>query len=264
MAGKGSSVRRTPSRQVRRKREREFSTHPQPVGRLEIVVAVGTFLLVSALNLLAAVADLQAFDAVATPLLACWFVLCLLCSVGLLLMVGARRRGVDVPLSFRVLLMLGMLAGALTISPAVRVLTKDDAEAQEPVPKTNLDLRNQQVEDVSFAGRALRHADFSGATLTHVDLSGVNLNESDLRNVTLHDVDLSGAKLCGADLRGADLRGARGLEAVADWSYTFYDGKTRLPKGLGYLLLALPGPIEDMGRDLLYMCSTGQVRRIEA
>lgn len=265
MTKKRSSARRKESRQARRARERrEFSSHPRPVGRPEIIIAVGAVLIASALNLLAFVTDLQAFDAVATPLLFCWLALCLLCSMGLLLAVGARRIGFDIPVYFRVLLVIGALAGVLTVSPALRVLTKDDAEAMQTPPKANVDLRNRHVQDASFAGLVLRHSDFSGATLDHVDLSNANLSESDFRNATLEDVDLSGAKLCGADIRGADFRGARGLDAVADWSYVFFDGRTRFPKSLGYILLGGNGPVEDTGRDLLYMCSTGQVRRIEA
>jgi hypothetical protein len=247
-----------------KERRREFGSHPPPVGRPEIFTALCAALVVSALNLLAVVTDLQAFDAIATPLLFCWLALCLLCSVGLLLTVGARRRGFDVPLYFRLLLVLGALAGAFTLPPALRVLTKNDVETEEPIATANLDLRNRPIEDVSFSGRTLRHSNFSGATLVHVDLSGVNLSESDFRDATFTDVDLSGARLCGVDIRGADLRGARGLEAVADWSYVFFDGRTRVPPSLGFLLVGSPGPIEDTGRDLLYMCDSGQVRRIES
>jgi hypothetical protein len=234
------------------------------LGRPEILIAVSAFLLASALNVLAYVTDLQAFAAVATPLLFCWLALCWSCSVGLFLAVAARRRSVDVPLYFRALLVIGALAGAFTISPALQVLTKDDASAEQPVAGTNLDLRDRRIEDASFAGRLLRHSDFSGAKLVHVDFSGANLSESDFRNATLKDVDLSGAKLCGVDIRGADLRGVQTLDAVADWSYVFFDDATRVSKGQAYVLVGSPGPIEDTGRDLLYMCGDGRVRRIEA
>lgn len=256
------------SRQVRRAEERRARSSPDSrpplVGRLEIIIAVSAVLIVLALNALASLTDLQAFVAVATPLLLCWLALCLFCSAGLLLAVSARRRGLEVPLYFRVLLALGALAGAVTISPAFRVLTKDDAEAEPPLVESNVDLRNRQVENISFAGRVLRHSDFHGATLEHVDLSGANLSESDFRDAEFDDVDLSAAKLCGADLRGADLRGAKGLDAVSDWSYVFYDGRTRVSHAHGFFLAGSPGPVEDTGRDLLYMCSSGQVRRIES
>jgi hypothetical protein len=250
---------------VRRARERrEFGSHPPPVGRPEIVFAVVAAVVVSLVNLLAIVTDLQAFAALATPLLICWLALCLLCCAGLLVAAGARRRRIDVPLYFRLLLALGVLAGIFTLSPALRVLTKNDAQAEQPPPAANLDLRNREVKDVSFAGRSIRHSNFSGATLSHVDFSEANLSEADFRDTTLVDVDLSGANLCGADIRGADLRRAKGLESVADWSYVFYDGRTLFPKSLPYPIIGLPGPIEDTGRDLLYMCSSGQVRRIES
>src|SRR3982751_6195746 len=155
------------SRQVRRAEERREirspNSHPPPIGRLEIIIALSASLIVLALNMLASLTDLQAFAAVATPLLLCWLALCLLCCAGLLLAVGARRRGLEVPLYFRLLLVLGALAGAFTVSPAFRVLTKKDAEAEPSPAATNVDLRNRQVENVSFAGRVLRHSDFRGA-----------------------------------------------------------------------------------------------------
>jgi hypothetical protein len=233
-------------------------------GRGETVGAIAILVISVGFSIAALISDARAFWAVDTPSYYCWLALSALCTVGIVLTVRARRANFPVPLYFRLLLVLGVLAGVLTVSPAIRVLTKDDAKAEQPLAETNVDLRNRHVEEVSYAGRVLRHSDFSGATLDHVDLSGANLAESDFRNATFEDVDLSGAVLCGADLRGADLRGAEGLDAVADWSYVFFDGRTRVPKSVGFLLLGLPGPIEDTGRDLLYMCSAGQVRRIES
>jgi hypothetical protein len=227
-----------------------------------VIVAAGVALVASGLNLLAFTTDLQAFRAVATLTLLFWLALCLVCSAGLVLMVHARRRGLEVPFYFRALLVLGALAGVLTLSPAIRVLTKNTAEKEESVASANLDLRDRVVQDRSFAGRQLRNSNLSEATLHHVDLGGTDLSESDLRDATFRDVNLSGATLCGADIRGADLRGARGLKAVADWSYVFYDSHTRLPKSLSYILVALPGPVPDTGRDLLYMCSPNIVQRI--
>jgi len=133
------------------------------------------------------------------------------------------------------------------------------------LPGEVLDLRNQTIRDRSFAGSNLRGSNLSGASLHRVDLSGVDLSEADLRNIRLDDVNLSGAHLCGADLRGADLRGARGLKSVADWSYVFYDTwGTRLPSAQSFALEAIPGPIPDTGRDLLYMCQDNLTQRIES
>ena len=153
----------------------------------------------------------------------------------------------------------------MTIGPAWRVITKQEAQPLPPLPGQHLDLRNQTVRDQSFAGRNLRGSNLSGATLHHVDLSGTDLSESDLRNVRLDDVDLSAANLCGVDLRGADLRGAQGLESVADWSYVFYNTwRTRLPSSESFALESLPGPLPDTGRDLLYVCGGNLTKRIES
>ncbi|HXQ88487.1 MAG TPA: pentapeptide repeat-containing protein, partial [Solirubrobacterales bacterium] len=144
------------------------------------------------------------------------------------------------------------------------VLTKNEADTPALITAAPLDYRNQVMQDQSFAEMNLRRSNLSGATLRHVDLSGADLSESDLRNVRFEDVDLSKVKLCGSDLRGADLRGAQGLMTVEDWSYAFYDRRTRLPRSEDYLLFTIPGPIPDTGRDLLYMCTRDTTRRIEA
>lgn len=228
-----------------------------------MVGTLGVALFAWGLNLLALVTDIQAFKAIATPILVCWLVLCSVCATGVWLTVHARRRGVHVPLYFRALLVLGALAGVLTLSPAFRVLSKDAAEKQQqPAPAANKDMRNRTVKDVSFAGQDLQGSNFSDATLHHVDFSGADLSETDFRNATFEDVDLSGATLCGADIRGADLREARDLSSVTDWSYVFYDTSTRVPKSFAGMLGMLPGPVPDTGHDLLYMCSDDLVRRM--
>jgi hypothetical protein len=217
------------------------------------------------LSLLAAFNDLRSFEAVATPSLYCWLVLCGVCTAGIVLSVRARRAGLVVPWHFRIALLIGVACGLLSIGPAWRILTKQAAQPVAPLPGEPLDLRNQTIRDRSFAGANLRGATLSGATLRHVNFSGVDLSEADLRNIKMEDVDLSGVRLCGADLRGADLRGARGLESVADWSYAFYNTwRTRLPRSQSFGLEAIPGPIPDTGRDLLYMCQNNVTQRIES
>lgn len=262
--GGGKFAGRRPSRQVRRaEARREFSSHPPPVGRPEVIIAVCAALAASLVNLVAFVADVRAFEAVATPTLVCWLILCLICSAGLLLLVKMRRSGLKVPFYFRALLVLGALMGVSTLSPALRVLRKDDAEKGHATANANQDYRNRLIDDTSFAGRSLRNSNFSGATLRHVDLSGTDLSESDFRNATFQDVNLSGATLCGADIRGANMLGAKHLGSVADWSYVFYSDRTTLPKSQSYILTFRPGPVPDTGRDLLYMCgSEDLVQRI--
>src|ERR1700749_153443 len=169
-----------------------------------------------------------------------------------------------VPWYFLTALVLGCLGGIGALVPSWHVLTKNEADTPAPIAAAPLDLRTRAVQDQSFAGMNLRGSNFSGATLRHVDFSGADLSESDLLNARFEDVDLSKVELCGSDLRGADLRGAHGLKAIEDWSYVFYDRKTRLPRSEDYLLFTIPGPIPDTGRDLLYMCTRDPTRRIEA
>lgn len=230
------------------------------VAVFAIVVLVGSL----GFSLVALITDVRAFLALANLGLYCWLVLCGACSVGALLTVRARYLGTDIPLHLTVVLVVGIACGLFALGPALRVLDKEEAEPTAPLVGSPLDLRNHVVQDRSFAEQDLRRSQLAGATFRHVDLSGTNLAESDLRNVEFEDVDLSRATLCGVDLRGADLRGAMGLDAVADWSYVFYDHRTQLPATLAYLLFTAPGPIPDTGRDLLYMCSEDVTRRIDA
>lgn len=107
----------------------------------------------------------------------------------------------------------------------------------------HLDLRSSDV----------RGSDFRGATIRDSDFQDARLDTSSFRGATLDRVNLSGAELCAADFRGADLRGAVGLDSVRDWSYVFYDKKTKWPTS--FVIEAIPGPIEETFRDLLYTCS---------
>jgi hypothetical protein len=232
------------------------------VGRGEEVVAIVAGLGLLALSSIAWANDLRAFEAVATPGLYCWMLLCIVCAVGMVVTARARRAGMHVPWYFRAALYAGIAGGLLTVPSAFRVITKQEATAPPPLAAAHIDLRNQMVQDRSFAERNLRRSELSGATFHHVDLSGADLSESDLRRARFEDVDLSRATLCGVDLRGADLRGARGLGDVADWSYAFYDRHTLMPKSSGLLLRTREGPIPDTGRDLLYMCTQDVTRRI--
>jgi hypothetical protein len=209
-----------------------------------------------ALSAIAALNDVRAFTAVATPGLYCWLALCVVCTLGML--VSARTRP---PLYFQGILLIGVLGGLLTLSTAWEVLTKNDASSEQPAMAEPSDLREKLIQDAIYANQDFRRTQFRGSVLSHVDLSGSNLAEADLRDVRFEDVDVSGVDLCGADLRGADLRGARSLDAVENWAYAYYDGDTRLPKG--YDFTAIPGPIPDTGRGLLYMCTKNQTRRID-
>jgi Pentapeptide repeats (8 copies) len=235
-------------------------------GRWERIGATGVAIICLAWTAVARFNDARAFEAIATPGLYGWLGLSLLCTIGVALTVRARRENFHVPSYFRWTLRAGVACGLLAVVlVAWPVLFKDAAQPVTPLPGERLDIRNQTIHDRSFAGRNLRSSNLSGATLRHVDLGGVDLSESDLRNVRFEDVNLSGAELCGVDLRGADLRGARGLGSVYDWSYVFYNTwRTRLPDSQFFLLDAVPGPIPDTGRDLLYMCGGDVTKRIES
>lgn len=260
------------SRQQRRQEERKGVRRDDASGSgsWAWIVALAVSLVSVGASLIARFNDARAFAAIDTPSLYCWLGLSLLCTGGVVLVVRARRRGIRVPTYFQLALGAGVACGLLSIwLVALPVLNKNDADDSVPIPGQRLDLRNMTIQDQSFAGSNLRGSDLSGATLRHVDLSETDLSESDLRNARLEDVDLSGANLCGADIRGADLRLARGLDAVDDWSYVFYSTHstpstriTLLPINQGYFLEALPGPIPDTGRDLLYMCEADKTRRI--
>jgi pentapeptide repeat protein len=226
---------------------------------LAILCALGALLLTG----IAWAVDLRAFQAVATPVLYCWIILCGAVVIAGVTAVAAARVRLYVPWYFRVVLIAGAIMGVFMVKPAWRILTKDRPESTASFPATNIDFRNRVITDKSFAERNLRRAELSGVTFHHVDLSGADLSEADLRNARFEDVELSGATLCGVDLRGADLHGAHDVDAVADWSYVFYDKQTRVPRSRGFVFSLAPGPIPDTGRDLLYMCKRDKVRRID-
>ncbi len=214
------------------------------------------------LFLVAAASDENALKAAVSPGWYCWLVLCAVSAVGTFLTFLARRRGISVPFYFRLVLWIGAACGVLTFSKAWQVITETEAQAKTASKAAHLDMRNRVIRDASYAERNLRGSDFSRATFDRVDLSGADLSESDLRDAIFHKVDFSGADLCGVDLRGADLRGARGLRAVKDWSYVFYNNRTELPASVSYILFTLPGPMPDNGHDLLYMCKANVVKRL--
>ncbi|HEX5592131.1 MAG TPA: pentapeptide repeat-containing protein [Solirubrobacterales bacterium] len=242
----------------------EASSQPAPTPWWE--VAYGVILLTSTvgLSLIAAASNLTALRAVTNVGWYCWLLLCSLSAVGIFLAFLVERRGLHVPLYCSLVLWIGAFCGIFTFDDAWKVITEPAPEQRDIPESAHLDLRNQLIRDTSFAERNLRGSNFSGATLTRVDLSGANLSESDLREATFNNVDFSGTDLCGVDLRGADMRGGRGLRAVQDWSYVFYDNRTRLPGPVSYLLMTRPGPIPDNGHDLLYMCKANLVRRLRS
>jgi hypothetical protein len=233
------------------------------ISRWEVIFALAAGLGSLVMAAVAWAVDLRSFQAVATPQLYCWMVLCAVVVIGGVSAAVAVNGKVRVPWYFRVVLAAGAVVGAFTIKPAWRILTKDEAQSTALLPAAHIDLRNQVIRDKSFAERNLRRSELSGTVFDHVDLSDADLSESDLRNARFEDVDLSGARLCGVDLRGADLRGARGVGAIADWSYVFYNGHTYVPRTKHFIFSLSPGPIPDTGRDLLYMCKQDITRRID-
>src|SRR4029077_6483383 len=123
----------------RAEERKEISSHPAPLGRPEVAVALCACLIAWALNLLALVTDLQAFKAVANPALISWLALCLVCSMGLGLVVHARRSGIQVPLYFRA--MLGGWRPACRCSGALACGSSADQgqrQVREPGSKSQL------------------------------------------------------------------------------------------------------------------------------
>lgn len=261
-SGPSRQVQRAEARAARERAEREEVNHLPPAQWWDVAYTVGLLAISVGLWLVAVASDEVALRAVTNPGWYCWLALCAISTVGVVLTFFARRRGLSVPFYFRVVLWVGATCGVLTFSAAWSVITEIKAQEQKPPPGAHLDIRSQTIRDASFAERNLRGSDFNSATLDRVDLSGADLSESDLRDAVFHKVDLSATNLCGADLRGADLRGARGVEAVKDWSYVFYNNRTKLPRSVSYILFTFPGPIPDNGHDLLYMCKANTVRRL--
>jgi uncharacterized protein YjbI with pentapeptide repeats len=66
------------------------------------------------------------------------------------------------------------------------------------------DLRNQEIEGISFDGSDLRGADFSNA-----DLYWAFFGDADCRECIFFGADLSGAIFQDANLQGADFRKAK-------------------------------------------------------
>lgn len=217
---------------------------------------------VGLINAIAALNDIQAFAALATPATYGWLCLSLLCWGGLAFSNPKESQPEAAPWYFRSVLLVGLCTCLLTVSIPFRIFTKRSEDPPRVVAGQPLDARAQTLRDESFTGARLQHSRLAYATLIHVDLSNTNLQESDLRHATLQDVDLSGADLCGADLRGTDLRGARGLSTVRSWAYAFYDNDTQLPDKV--IFPQLTGAIRDTGRGLLYMCEPNETKRVSS
>jgi Pentapeptide repeats (8 copies) len=214
----------------------------------------------TALTLMASVNDFTAFTAAATPAVYAWVGLCVVCAIGVGVVNRSYDSGLRVPAYFHVVLLLGVAGGLLSVPDAVHVLRKATAPPNVPMEGQPSDWRGKSIARSSFVGKDLRGAQAQHATFLDVDFSHANLAESDLRFATLIDVRMSRVDLCGADLRNADLRLVTGLSDVRDWSYTFYNGRTRFPHG--FHIANYTGPIPDSGRGLLYSCSPGSTRRI--
>lgn len=245
-----------------KRRDPEASTEPRRLRRIEVIWTLSVLVFTAASVILASASNATALKAITGLGWYCWLVLCAVSGVALALTVLARWRGASVPIYFRVVLMVGVTCGVLTWPAAWQVITAEKAKAESAPAGANIDMRNQVIRDTSFAERNLRDSDFSGATFEHVDLSEADLSESDLRGTIFHKVNFTGVNLCGVDLRGADLRGALHLPAVKDWSYVFYNEKTKLPASVSYILPTFAGPIPDTGHDLLYMCKADVVKRL--
>lgn len=242
--------------------EKELSTEPRPLSWFEVLWTLAILIGTVGTAIIAFAGNVTALKAVVDLGWYCWLALCAVSAVAVALTVLARWRGISVPIYFRGVLMIGVTCGVFTWSQAWQVITADQAHAKSTPTGAHLDMRNQVITETSYAERNLRASDFSRATFNHVDLSGADISESDLRGATFHKVNFTGVDLCGVDLRGADLRGAPHLLDVKDWSYVFYNDKTRLPASVSYILPTSPGPIPDNGHDLLYMCKANVVKRL--
>lgn len=212
------------------------------------------------MTVVASVNDFTAFTAAATPAIYAWITLCIACAVGVVVVNKAHESGLRVPRYLSVVLLFGVAGGLLSVPNAIHVLTKTAATPYAPAEGRPPDWRGRSITDSFFVGRDLRGVPAQHAVLRHVDLSQANLSESDLRSADLIDVQMSGADLCGADLRNADLRYTSGLREVRNWAYTFYNDRTRFPRG--FRIGNYTGPVPDSGRGLLYSCSPGVTRRI--
>jgi hypothetical protein len=211
---------------------------------------------------LAALVDIRAFTALATPALYAWCGLSAVCTFALIAIRALGRWGVYPPRYVWWVLTVGIAGGLFTLPTAWRVLTKHEQQPAAAVAGKAVDWRGRVIENESLTNASLRGAQLQDTIFRHVDLAGSDLAESDLRSSRFFGVDLSGANLCGADLRGADLRGAEHLEDVANWAYAFYDTHTKLPSTMEFALIA--GPVPDTHRGLLYMCTPNDTHRIPA
>jgi hypothetical protein len=243
-------------------RGKEFATEPRPLRWFEVLWTLAFLVGTVGTAIIACAGNVTALKAVVDLGWYCWLALCAVSAVALALTVVARWRGISVPIYFRLVLLVGVTCGVFTWSKAWRVITSNRADVQLTPAGAHIDLRDQVISDTSYAERNLRDSNFSGATFDHVDLDSADLSESDLRDATFRKVNFAGVDLCGVDLRGADLRGALRLPAVKDWSFVFYNDKTRLPASDSYILPTSPGPIPDNGHDLLYMCKANVVKRL--
>jgi hypothetical protein len=242
---------------------RAGASKPQGESPPRRIGAVVVLFLSTCATGLAALIDIRAFTALATPALYAWCGLSAVCTLTLIAIRALGRWGVYPPRYVWWVLTAGIAGGLFTLPTAWRVLTKHEQQpAVTAVAGKAVDWRGRIIENEDLKNANLRQAQLQDTVFRHVDLAGSNLAESDLRKSQLFGVDLSGANLCGADLRGADLRGAEYLEDVADWAYAFYDSLTMLPSTAGFGVIA--GPIPDTHRGLLYMCTPNDTHRIPA
>jgi hypothetical protein len=220
----------------------------------------GLFLVSAAIETLALVVDVRAFQAIATPELYAWVILSAVCAAALIAFLRLGHRGNRAPRYFLLTLLVGTAGGVLSLPSAWRVITKANDPAPALLAHAIANYSGRSLTNLNLTGADLQGANFSRAVLHNVSLTNANLAEADMRGARFINVNLSGANLCGADVRGANLSGAVALSQVANWSYTFYNSKTSLPAGDAFIAIA--GPIADTGRGLLYMCTPGNAQRI--
>lgn len=255
------STRQSSRKRPSRGQSSRPSTRPrsQPVStRLLLVPLVA--LCGPCLTGLAALLDIRAFVALATPPLYAWCALSLVCAGMVVVLRTVKRHDTPVPTYVWLTLALGIAGGFATLPTAWRVVTKHEERLVTPVRESNIDWRDRRIENVNLSGMNLQGADLDGTVLKHVELANADLAEAELRGAQMMDVDLSKADLCGADLRNANLSGAIGLDSVSNWAYTYYNAQTRLPRKAAFI--EIPGPVPDTGRGLLYMCTAGETRSI--
>jgi uncharacterized protein YjbI with pentapeptide repeats len=77
-----------------------------------------------------------------------------------------------------------------------------------------IDLREAELDDITFSGADLRGANFAKAQLKRSSFSYANLAGANFTYADLRDADFTGANLTGVDLRGANGEGIKLRNAI--------------------------------------------------